>query len=154
METYDRSDADDIATALSNGCDPVVTQNENPTAPVFILKGLVSAEGIESANERKVNNVQGHGWQPRQLKAVIDQQMDRRMDRKVNLTSLLSASADSNISHHSRQDSPVPAIRRRIGPTARTCGTAGVAISLFCEDDAPHRMAAVPRAERVNLKTR
>jgi integrase len=47
METYDRSDADDIATALSNSCYPVVTQNENPTAPMFILKELVSAEGIE-----------------------------------------------------------------------------------------------------------
>ena len=47
METYDRSDADDIATAMSNGCDPVVTQNDKLTVPSLILKGMVSAEGIE-----------------------------------------------------------------------------------------------------------
>jgi integrase len=51
METYDRSDADDIATALLPHTDVWVTSGNNPsskpTTPVFILKGLVSAEGIE-----------------------------------------------------------------------------------------------------------
>jgi integrase len=43
MDTYDRSDADDIATALL----PRVTQKERSTNSLFILKGMVSAEGIE-----------------------------------------------------------------------------------------------------------
>ena len=32
---------------------------------MLILREMVSAEGIESANERKFNNIQGHGWHPR-----------------------------------------------------------------------------------------
>jgi hypothetical protein len=45
METYDGSDANDIATALR-----VTTGNNSSSAsttPMFILKELVSAEGIE-----------------------------------------------------------------------------------------------------------
>ena len=51
METYDRSDADDIATALLPQTDVWVTSSSNPssepTSALFIPKGLVSAVGIE-----------------------------------------------------------------------------------------------------------
>jgi len=50
MDVYDRSDAEDIATALLPNRDLVTLGNNpssKPTTPVFILKGLVSAEGIE-----------------------------------------------------------------------------------------------------------
>ena len=47
MNTYDRVDREDLATALSMRCDPIVTHNENPISPIFIPKGLVSAVGIE-----------------------------------------------------------------------------------------------------------
>jgi integrase len=50
MNVYDRSDADDIAAALLPNKDWVTLGNNpssGPTTPLFILKGMVSAEGIE-----------------------------------------------------------------------------------------------------------
>ena len=50
MDVYDRSDAEDIATALLPNRDLVTLGNKRsskPTTPLFILKGMVSAEGIE-----------------------------------------------------------------------------------------------------------
>jgi len=45
MNTYGHTDREDLAAALR--CDPIVTQNEKLSSPIFILKELVSAEGIE-----------------------------------------------------------------------------------------------------------
>ena len=49
METYDRSDADDVATALLPKDWVTLTNNRSslPINPPFILKKMVSAEGIE-----------------------------------------------------------------------------------------------------------
>ena len=42
------------------------------------LKRMVSAEGIESAQKRKFNNMQGHGWHESTWKAVEVRLTDRK----------------------------------------------------------------------------
>ena len=86
MDVYDRSDAEDIATALLPNRDLVTLGNNTsskPTTPVFILKGLVSAEGIESARQHKLNNMQGHGWHRSTWKAVVGRLTDCKTDCTV-----------------------------------------------------------------------
>jgi hypothetical protein len=51
-----------------------------------LLIKLVSAEGIESARERKFNDMQGHGWHLNTWKAAVGRQTDCKMDcRFTNL---------------------------------------------------------------------
>jgi len=46
---------------------------------------MVSAEGIESAKQRKFNNIQGHGWHRRLQKAVQNQRADCTTDRRCSV---------------------------------------------------------------------
>jgi len=48
----------------------------------------VNAEGIESANERKFNNMQGQGCHLRPRKVVLNQNTDCGMDRNLRAESL------------------------------------------------------------------
>jgi len=46
---------------------------------------MVSAEGIESAQKRKFNNMQGYGWHESARKAVVNRLTDRkRIAEKVS----------------------------------------------------------------------